>query len=203
MVNEKERIIKKLGITCTIQYPDSTTKESKFLVKRASTIFNSMLSLESHRKGDFIYTDNVTGGCVVKNNLSGETLLTVAMYPETFKDIMLAMVSHMLVINGSVTLNKEVKEADDYGNITTKPNNVVTDAPMYIEEVKHQLKQYELGLHPDVEYLIYAATFEVTELDKLQVVVEGSRKLNLKVLFRDYATYPGIVIIQACTDTRK
>jgi hypothetical protein len=145
----------------------------------------------------------VSGGCIVNNSLSGERLLAVAMYPETFKDIMLAMVSHMLVINGSVTLSKDVREADDYGNITTKPNNIVTNAPIYIEEVKHQLKQYDPGLHPDVEYLIYASAFEVVELDKLKVIVGGGRNLNLKVLFCDYATYPGIVVIQACTDTRK
>lgn len=202
MVNEKERIIKKMGINCTIRYPDGTSAVSKFLVKRATAQFNNMLSTEAHRRGDFIYSDNVTSGCLITNDVSGESFIAVATYPETFKDIVLAMVSHMLVCNATITVNRNERVADDDGNITNKDIAVVSDLDVNVQVVDQQLTQYDPGLHPDSEFVIFSPDFDINLLDKI-TLTNTLQTVDLKVVAIDRLTYPGVAKIEVKTETRK
>lgn len=203
MVNEKERIIKKLGINAEVRYPDGSTKEVKCLIGRASTIFNSMLSLEAHRKGDFLIADNVGGGCIVTNSLTGETYLVVATYTATFKDIILSRLAHMLLCNAKITVKRDERIADDNGNVKTLPVDVVSDLDIYVKVVDQQMRQYEPGLHVDAEYIIFSPAINVEPLDKILLTGYDSKPIPLKIVSYDNLTYPGISCIQVKAETRK
>lgn len=203
MVNEKARIIKKLGISTTVKYPDGTTADVKCLVGRASTIFNSMLSLEAHRKGDFLIEDNVVGGCLITNTLSGETYLSVATYPATFQNMLLSRLSHMLVCNAKVSVQRYARQADDNGNVTTIPVDIVSGLDVYIQVVDQQMRQYDPGIHIDSEYVIYCPSVDLQSLDKVTLVGYDGKSITLKAVTVDNLTYPGISYIQVMTETRK
>ena len=202
MVNEKERIIKKLGISCEIKYADGTTKTSKCLVKRASALFNSIEALESHRRGDFIYSDNVTGGCIITNNISGEQFIAVGTYPEVFKDITLATVSHMLVLNAKLSLKRTVKKGTVSGEVKSTDIVVLNDIPVFIEGNKDKLRQFEMGLYPDADYAVFMPSADIDLLDKISVSV-GGKVLNLKVIHVDFISYPNVTVLHLATETRK
>lgn len=203
MVNEKARIIRKLGIPCTIRYLEGTVKTSKFLVKRASTVFNSLLSVEAHRKGDFLPESNVRGGCIVTNNTSGESYVVVAIFPETFQEMVLAHVSHMLVVNTKLTVTRDEVSADKYGDVTNTPKEVISDSDVYVELVTQDLRQSDVGIHLDAEYLIYSPAFDATLLDRLIINNYITKDVALKVVSVDHTTYPGVVCIQAKSETRE
>jgi len=202
MVNEKERIIKKMGTICTILYPDGAEKQSKFFVRKATSQFTNMIAIESQRKGDFLYVDNITGGCIVTNNVSNESYLVVATNSETFRDMVLSTVTSMFICNSFLTVYSLRQTADENGNITKNPEVILDDCKVYSQVVDQTLKQYAPGLHEETEFIIYAPYFKINTLDQL-VLTSSFDNYRLKVVASYTVNYPGIVVIEAKTETRK
>jgi hypothetical protein len=170
MANVKEKMIKKLGTPVSIIYNDGTVKDSKSLISKAGYFNNSMIAVESHRKCDFVVTDNVTSGCTIINNVTNERYLTVALFPASYKDKFLSTVYRALVLNSALTITRDVQVADDNGNVTTQSPAILSNLPVYTVTVSQDLRQYNVGLHEDAEYLIYAPNIGLDPLDRLYVV---------------------------------
>ncbi len=201
MVNEKERIIKKMGIDCEILFPDGERAESKFLVRRATNQFSNMLAIESQRKGDFIHGDGVGGGCIVKNLVSDESYIVVATSKDTFKDMVLSTVCVMFVCNANLSAYTFDKKADEYGNITSERVEVLSGDLVYAQAVDQTLVQYAPGLHSETEFVIYCPYLNVDVLDTL-ILNNGLHVFNLKVITNHSSNYPGITVIEAKTEGR-
>jgi hypothetical protein len=203
VTNEKEKVIKKLGLLATINYLDGTTKQTKCLMSKASTQFNSMLSLEAHRKGDFIYSDNVQGGCIIRNDVNNEEYLVVGTYLPVFKDMVLSTTCHMVFINALLTVSRDSKKADTNGNVKVVPVDVYPNMKVFIQAVDANLRQTDAGILDDAEYLVYASKMDLNLLDKLALTTSDGKTISLKAVHLDPYTYDGVVVIQAKTETRK
>lgn len=203
MANVKEKMIKKLGTPVMITYPEGTTKETKSLITKAGYFNSNMIAMEAHRKCDFVIADNVTGGCIVENLVTGEIYLTVALYPASYKDKFLSTVFRALVVNATLTTSRNVEVADDRGRITKEPQVIIENLPVYIMAASQELRQYNPGLHLDAEYIIYMPKSDMSVLDKIIVTGEFGDELILKSVSNpDILTYQGVSILEAKTETR-
>jgi len=206
MVNEKERIIKKLGIPCSIRNPGQVDSiDTTCLIKRTTGSMNVKIeTLESHRRGDFIYSDGVTGGSLIINKISNEQLLSVGTYPEVFRDMVLATVAHLLVTNTVFTAYRKSKRGTPEGNIVIDDIAIegAEDIPSYIEHNKDNLRQFEVGLHPDAEFIIFSPQVEVKPLDTIKANVHGGT-LDLKVTYVDIVAFAGVSLLHVQLETRR
>lgn len=201
MVNEKERMIKKLGLSATIMYKDNTKKDTLCFVSKTAGASRSLAALESHRKGDFIYSDNVTSGCIVHNNVSLETYIVVAIFNSVFKDKVLSTTTHMLAVNATMSVDRDVNAADKSGNIKKTVQNIVTDQPVFVATVTQELRQTLIGLFPNTDYVIYAPWLDLKIIDRITLTSMGvPTKMKLENL--DHTSYPGCLLIQVSTETR-
>lgn len=204
MITEKHRIIRRMGVTVDIISPDGDVMQSKILLGRASQVFSSnMENIESHRRGQFLPETNIDNGYIVHNPITGEDYLVVSIYSDIINNTLSTKVSHMLVCNVSIdVMGDDIEEADDRGNIRRTPQVKYTDLKAYLEVVNMDVKQYDIGLHPDTEYLVYVSAKDISLLDRVIVTI-GERKLPTKVVGTDYAKYPGILILQLSSETRE
>lgn len=132
MFIEKTRLIKSQGHSVKIRDTNNGVTETKALIGRASAQFNSMISLESHRKAFFLPDIQIGAGYKVMCDSSDEQFIIVAVYPELVRDKKISSICHMLVCNAKLKLTKDAKTADTNGNIKVTPEVVFTDVDVYI-----------------------------------------------------------------------
>jgi len=159
------------------------------------------LSLEENRRGYFLPETNIDSGWIVFNNITNEYYLTVAVYPEVYNENVLSLVSHMFVCNAIVTISGFNEDWDDYGNKKTVPINKVENARCYLQHITAGLRQYDSGLHPDAQYIIYISKCDVQLLDTIELISE-IQNIKMKIIDINNFSFPGISKIQVRTETR-
>jgi hypothetical protein len=199
---DKQKIIRQKGSNVLIHTLDEFPIETKSLIGRASTQFNSTLSLEAHRRGHFLPNINIQNGYLVEDILKKETYLCLANYSEIIDGSITSTVSHMAVCNGLITVVRKVETVDDRGKITKIDTEIVKDLKIYLESKKQELKQYDAGLYPNFDYIIHAPYFDISLLDSIEVN-NGVQIIKLKVESFDAITYPGALVILASSETRR
>jgi len=202
IARDKQKIINLKGSPVLIYTVDENVIKTMSIIGRASTQFNSTLSLEAHRRGHFFPEIDIKNGYLVEDTLKKETYVCVANYSEVIDGSITTTVAHMLVCNGNIKATREVEVGDDRGKVTKTSITIVEDYKVCIETKKQELKQFKPGLHPDFDYEIYAPYFEVKLLDSIEVK-NDNQTLQLKVESFDSITYPGLVVIQLSTETRR
>lgn len=202
MIDTKMAIILSEGAPVDIISPAGITVSTTALLGRASKQFNNTVSLETHRRGQFLPSEVIDSGYVVKNTVTDDYCLVVARYPEVIQNQKASEICHMFVCNCTINISSLEETADDRGKVSVVPVSKVSGQRAYVQALTADLKQYDAGLHPDAEYRIFAPYNNVTLLDKLTVLI-GSKSIPLKVVHLDYLTYEGIITIQVCSETRR
>jgi hypothetical protein len=171
------------------------------LIGRASVAVSSLISIEAHRRAHFLPVVNVVGGNRIHSSVVNEDYIVIATYPEIIGSLVSSLAARLLVSNGTLTVKRDVKTADEYGNVTTTQTDIVTGRKAYIESTREGLKQYNPGLNPDAEFVIFVGSFTVDLLDKV-TIISGGVTTKLKVISANYSDFEGVVWIQAKTETR-
>jgi len=201
MIHKKGIVIKSCGVQVTVFDILLNSYKTKALIGRASKQFNSLVSIEAHRKGLFLPEDEINGGYTIFNEATKEYFLCIAMYPEVIHGEVASNFSHMLECNAELQLTRDFPEADEFGNITRNENTLVTNVQVHIESKSDELKQYDVGKRPKNEYLVFSPAFDTDLLDSV-IVQSGGKWHDLKITSYDYITYKGVVILTVETETR-
>jgi hypothetical protein len=203
IAEEKRQIILSEGTD--VEVFDSTGNllfQTKALIGKATKQFMSEISLEYHRKAQFIPELDIPNGVTVRNTATGETYLAIANMVETYGGEKLSTILRLVETNATITVTGLAETADEYGNISTSQVTKAQDMPVHIESSNAELRQYQPGLHEKAEYLIYMPAIDIQLLDKVTVNA-GGRILKLKVEHVDYLSFVGIAVLSVCTETRK
>lgn len=175
--------------------------QTKALLGKATKTAQTELSFESHRKMLFVPELNVPNGVTVKNISSQETFLSIATMVETYKGEKLSTSVRLVESNARATISGVEESADENGNVFTAPVIKADRRPIHIQPINAELKQYMMGLMPNVQYLIYISAIDLKLLDKVTVVASG-RDLKVKILDIDYFSFPGLALLQVTSETR-
>lgn len=203
MYEIKQQIIQSEGIPVTLYNPDATVVDTTALLGRAVKQFNSMISLEAHRRALCLPDTNFQNGTVIISNVTNEKFLTVATFNEVINSTVACIVGYLLTCNSLIDVygvNRVV--ASDFGDIVNEKTLKISDMHIFTQTMTSNLKQQDSGIFLDTEFLIYAPYFELEALDRV-VLKKDSRTVNLKVIHVDSISYDGVILIQACTETRK
>lgn len=201
----KTKFIKKYGTSIKIRrYVSGSFEEhaSFALLGRGSRTNSTMRLLESLREGIFTHDAAVDSGYFVENAAQNEVFIIGGTQPEYGVNGALAVVANLLLCNSSLTIRGQKQVADGRGNLKTQFTTSCQDLPCYVQEVTSELRQYDAGLLPDTDYLIYSTAIDVLETDQLLLSVRGNAE-SFKVLARDYVSYPNMVVLQVSRDIRK
>lgn len=201
IAKEKYKIISKQGTTVTVKPPAAEPYETKVLVGRATQLSSSTISLESTRRCYFLPDIDIDNGYIVENTISGETYLSIAMYPEMYNGKILSYASIMYVCNAVVDIYSIVDTYDDYGNKTQSPETVIANAPCYIQRVSADLKRYDPGLHEDAEDVIYLQGCEAGLMDTVEITSVTPTKKVKAVDVNNYL-FEGVTRLQVKSETR-
>lgn len=201
MISTKERIIRTHGTDVTIYDTVLSNYDTVALFGRASKQFNSLISLEAHRKGMFLKDDEVHGGYTVHNHKTNEHYLCVSMYNELIGGEVAAVFSHMVECNSELELSRNKPVADQYGNISKDMVTEVTNVKAFLEADTEALKQHKPGKRPENSYIIFSPSFEVHLMDRIRVKSDHVW-FDLKVTHVNYLSYKGVVIMHVETETR-
>jgi len=202
MIETKRKIILSEGVPVSITDRTGNVVDTKALIGRANKQFDNTVSLETHRRGQFLPDVVVDSGFIVANSTSLEEYLTIAVYPEVVRGQLVSRVSHMFVCNCTVDIRGIVETATPSGQIKRQDVVKMAGQKAYVQALSGDLKQYEAGLHEDAEYRVFAPVTDVSLLDKL-IIHFDSFVIPLKIVHLNFLTYSGIVVIQACSETRK
>jgi hypothetical protein len=196
IAKEKYKIIQKEGSPVTVD--GSATKA---LIGRGSSHTSSIISVEAVRKGYFFPDAEVGNGSIVTNEITDETYLVVATYPEEYSGKVLSINTSMYVCNATVDIQSVITEYDENGDKTTKPNDVLSDGPCYLQRVSAELKQYDSGIHPDAQYIIFVTACEAGLMDTI-AVKNHEPPLQFKAVDINNFIFEGITRIQVKAETR-
>ncbi len=202
MYEIKQQIILSEGIPVTLNNPDSSVVETTALLGRAVKQFNSMISLEAHRRALCLPDTNFQNGTVIVNGVTNETFLTVATFNEVINNTIACIVGYLLTCNSNIDVYGVNRVANEFGDIVNEKSLKISDLHIFTQTMTSNLKQQDSGIFLDTEFLIYAPYFELETLDRV-VLKKENRNVDLKVIHVDSISYDGVIVIQACTDTRK
>jgi hypothetical protein len=203
MIEEKRQIILSEGVPVELRKADGTTTDVTALIGRANRTANSStLTLEAHRRAHFLPDVPVQSGDTVLHTLIGERYIVIADMDEVIDGQLAAHVVHMVICNTKVTISGITETVTPRGDIKKVDIVKAANLDAYTQAMSADLLQQNPGLFSDVEYVIYAPGIDITVLDKVSLSV-GARQIPLKVTNVDYLSYPGLALIQVCSETRK
>ena len=159
---------------------------------------NSSQMLHSRR----IYMENDTKiktGVLLSDSI--RRYIVVGVYEEYLRGRVLDKVSHVLDCNCKYTNIKYKITTSDTGKITKTIEESIVDTYAHLSTTRDELIQYKPGLHKDTEYVMYSPVTEVVILDTLSIDFSDIT-LKLKVLTIDFITYPGLLLLELCNETR-
>lgn len=201
MIDEKREIILSEGVPVEVIDPAGTITPTLALVGRSSRQSNAIITLEAHRRGHFLPEINIDSGDHVHNTVTDERYLVIGLLRELIMNEVAASIAHMVLCNTKLTVSSLTETVNDRGDIVTENLVTVNGLDVFVQALNASLKQETPGMFVDAEYLISAPAVDINPLDRV-VVESGVRQIPLKVVHLDYITYPGTVLIQACTETR-
>lgn len=201
IAKEKYKIIQRWGSSVTVKPIIGDEFTTKALIGRGTQLFSSTISMESIRRCYFLPDVNIDNGYIVENNVTGETYLAIAMYPEEYNGKLLSRASIMYVCNAIVDIYSVTDSYDEYGNKTNKIASVVSDAPCYIQRVSADLRRYDPGLHEDAEDIIYLQSCNVGLMDTIELKNVIPNKKVKAVDVNNYL-FNGVTRIQVKSETR-
>jgi hypothetical protein len=202
MIEEKRDIILTEGVPVDIVDFDGTVTPTLAIIGRASRQSSAVITLEAHRRGIFLPEIDLRSGSVVISTVTNERYLAVGLMKEQIGTEIASIISHMMLCNTKMSLSTLAQTVNSRGDVVKGDVAKYTDLDVFTQAISSELRQQNAGLLHDAEYLIYAPEIEASLLDKLTLTV-GTRKTPLKVVNVDYVTYPGITLVQACSETRK
>lgn len=205
MKTSKVKFIKKYGTEVKVRkFVSGVFNEysTKALLGRGSRTNSMMRLLQTLKEGIFLPDDDIDSGYFVESLVNNETFIVGGTHAEIERNEVVSIVANLLLCNSLMTIKGQKKVADTRGNLKTEFVTICTDLPCHIQEVSNELRQYEPGLLPETEYMVYSTALDVAETDQLVLAVRG-RSESFKVLSKDYVTFPNLVIIQVCRDIRK
>lgn len=179
----------------------SVLQTTTALVGKATKQSMAEIALEAHRQAQFVPELTVNNGTLVRSVVTDTCYLVLASLDEVVQGEKIATICRMLECNSSLTLERMMETADDYGNIKKAPVKVADNLRVYVESGRATIEQKKPGLQPEVEYKVYAPLIDVQLLDKLTLNING-KQVPFKVDAVDYVSFMGVVIIDVCTETR-
>lgn len=201
MIQDKRDIILSEGVPVEVTDLAGNTVPTIALLGRASRQSNAIITLEAHRRGNFLPEIEVDSGDLVHNTIANENYLVVGQFKELIHSEVAAIVAHMVLCNTKLTVSSIGETVNERGDIV-QVDLIKTDGlDVFVQYLNSSVRQQMPGLFLEAEYLIYAPAIDVELLDKVSLTA-GARNLPLKVVHLDYITYPGVVLVQACTETR-
>lgn len=206
MKDYKSTIIRKYGTSVEVQRylgdMPTRTLETKVLLGRATRTNANLKTSESQKEAIFLPDFDVDAGDFVINKNHNEDYVVVTTHQEYDGNRTLSIVANLLKCSHKLTLKGNSKMADDRGNLKTTFGEKYKDVPCYLEYVSSQLRQYEPGLNPDTEYLIYTTDLNIDLTDQIKISF-GKREMTFKVVFVDYTSFPNLAVIEVAKDIRK
>jgi hypothetical protein len=201
MIEEKRAIILSEGTPVEVVGTTGTAIPTVALIGRSSRQSNAIITLEAHRRGHFLPEIAVTSGDYVNNLSTGEKYLVVGLLQELLLNEVAALVTHMVLCNSKMTVSSLTETVNERGDIVQSDVVTTNGLDCFVEALSSAMKEQNPGLFVDAEYRIFAASVDINTMDKV-VLMAGARPIPLKVVHMDYLTYPGTVILHACTETR-
>ena len=196
IAKEKFKLIQKEGSPVTVG-----GVQTKMLIGRGTSQITNTVAVEATRKGYFLPDFSVGNGSIVNNEVTGESYLVAATYPEEYAGEKLSVYAAMFVCNAVVDIQNVIIEYDENGDKTPRLNPILTDSPCYLQRVSGDLKQYDPGIHPDAEYILFVPACEATLLDTI-TVKDHSPQLKFKAVDINNFILEGITRIQVKAETR-
>jgi hypothetical protein len=175
--------------------------ETTALVGRATKQFDNTISLETNRRGHFLPQIQIENGDSVVHLVTGDNYLVIATMSEVMKATVVANIGHLYICNCSVSVLGVQESADNNGNRINMPVQKVEGQRAYIQTLNAQLKQYDVGLHPDAEYKLFLPRAPIDLMDRV-MVTEDEVTIDMKVVATDFLSYKGLVVVQVKTETR-
>lgn len=204
--NYKSTIIRKYGTSVEVQrYEEGMPTRSidtKALLGRATRSNTNMKTSESQKEGIFLPDFDIDAGDFVINKAHKEDYIVITTHQEYDGDRTLSMVTNMMKCNQKLTLKGNTKIADNRGNIKTVFGVKYENVPCYLEQVGSELRQYQPGLNPETEHLIYTTNLSMELTDQITVKY-GKTELIFKVVGVDYISFPNLAAIEVAKDIRK
>lgn len=199
----KRQIILDEGVPVRVSnHAGATLLDTKALIGRATKQTQTEESTEYYRKGIFSPQFSIKNGLIVTNTVTGEVYLTLAGMSETYGQEKLSFISRMIITNAKLDVFGVSETADANGNIKKSNVQKAKDLPIHIIPFHSELKQYQMGLHEDAEFVIYAPALDFSLLDTISVK-KGNRTTKLKIASVDYLSFDGVAVISALSETRK
>lgn len=202
MLKEKQKLIKRYGISVTVTSMAGAAQETVCLFGRATKQFNNTISLEYHRRAHFLPSVPIESGCLIHLNASNEDYIVIATFDEILDGLVASSIAHMFKCNASVTISADKMTADNRGNLKSVSVVKYENLKVYCQAVTHDLLEKKPGLFEEVEYLLYVPDIDVSSLNRVTLNL-GGRQVPLKVKSVDYASYPGLACISVASETRK
>lgn len=202
IAEEKRQLILDEGVPVEVHdHTGALLYTTKALVGKATRQSMSEISHEAHRKAHFIPELDIRNGLIVTNLVTLDKYITLANMVEAYGNEVVTVISRMTETNAVITVTGLVETADENGDIFKGDVVKVADLPAFVEVITGELRQFQPGLHPNSEYVIYCSAMDFEALDKV-VITKGSREIKVKVDYVDYLTYEGAVLLQVCSETR-
>jgi len=203
MFDTKREIILDEGLPVdVIDWQGNTLFSTKALLGKATKQFFSEISLEYHRKAQFVPELDVKNGQIVRVIPTGEHYLIMATYNEVFGTEKLATITRLVECNNEVLIQTLVETADDDGNIYRTPTPIVNGLKAYVEMKGGDLVQYKPGLQSRLEFDVYIPVIDVEVLDQIHLNING-KFVPFKVEYIDELSFQGIMILRVSTETRR
>lgn len=219
-MHEKQKVIKREGTPVTITVSESYINDegvggvdddgnliiepvdTTAVIGRATTQFDRILALESHRKGHFLPDVELKPGFMVRNNYAQEDYLIVATYPEIYRETVLCNVTQMVQLNCFIWVKREIKTVDVNGVAKKEITSIVNSRRCHLQSKIEDLKSYDVGINPNCTFVIYCSYFSASELDVVTIEYNG-KILPVKVVSYDILSYSGIILLYLKSETRK
>lgn len=204
-MNTKAKLIKKHGSDVVLKRLVSgtfTETPTKAMIGRGNRSNTALRQLESQKEGIFYPDLDIDSGDYVHDPILNEDYVVSALYPEPFKNKVIAKIGILHKCNSFLSVKGQKKVADTRGNLKVQFVDVCADIPCYMEEVTNELRQYQAGLHPDTEYMVYSPAVDAAETDQILLKIRGVDE-QFKAVAKDFVTIPNLLILQVARDVRK
>lgn len=203
MIDTKRDIILSEGSEVVVSQVTGVPVTTLMLIGRATKQFNSAVSLEAHRRAQFLPEIDVRPGSIVDHTAFGEKYIVVGTMVEILQGMKACVAAHMFTCNAKIAVSGITETLTAKGDVKKEDTVKFTNLDCHAQASRAAMQQKDPGIFIENEYLIYApATTPITSLDKLKLTANGMT-IPLKVVDTDYFTYPGLVEIQVCSETRK
>lgn len=204
--NYKSTIVKKYGTDVEVRrYQEDSEAQivaTRVLLGRSTRTNTNLKASENQKEGIFLPDFDVDAGDFVVNPAHQEEYVVVTTHKEYDGNNTLSIVTNLMKCSHKMTLMGNTQIVDNRGNIKTTFGEKYADIPCYLEQVSSQLRQYEPGLSPDTEHVIYTTDLDMELTDQI-VVSFGKREIHFKVVSLDYTSFPNLVVIEVARDIRE